>query len=206
MKKFLKGFLMFSLAFVLLCPLALAGCSKNYTMKVELDSNDGRVYLWAQDGINAVGSNTVKKGDNFEILIDPNDGYIISKIELDGEEVEIHTYEDGKFGYKVSEVKKNHTIKVYFELDTYVVKFMCLENPNGGYIEYTPLRTYVKYKSGIDLSEQKYSGPTGMVQWYIDPACETPVPNNSIKPNRDWELYCRITKDSLDSQLGGAQI
>ena len=68
MKKLFKSLSVICLALVLLCPLALVGCSKNYTINIQIVENEdgGAVYLKNVNSISAVGNNTVKEGEKFE--------------------------------------------------------------------------------------------------------------------------------------------
>lgn len=203
MNKVKKFLIALSLILVVLCPLVFAGCSKNYTVNVVIKEGNGHAYLVRTESENAVGKNIVKKGDRFEIRVEPDEGQVISKIVINGEEVEVENYPH------IDAVKKDSTIEIYFATAQYNVTFWC-RKAGGTYEEYESLRTKVTYKTILDLNDAKYGGAKDI--WFTLDA-ETNAEehlykagdanSNKIKIRKDLKLYCDLTKDQLDEALAG---
>ena len=151
MKKFLKGLSVVCLALILLCPLALVGCDRNYTINIQVVEGKGYVYLKDVEGHSVVGNNVVESNTKFEYRITPIKGYKISKILKDGEEVtNFDVY--GFYDY-FDDVNKNHNVKVYFEKDTYAVNFYCIAAGNV----YQLFKTInVKYEGNIETPKYQH--------------------------------------------------
>lgn len=161
MKKFFKSLSIICLALVLLCPLALVGCDKNYTINIEVaqGAEGGFVYLKDVEGISVVGNTTVKSGEKFEYYVSPKNGYKISKVVVDGKE-QTGFRDSGAYFY-LEDIEKDHKIKVYFEAKKYEVNFYCL-TAGGVYELFNTVE--VSYGSSIDLNQASYGGAIAL--WY----------------------------------------
>ena len=163
MKNLFKSLSVICLALVLLCPLALVGCSKNYTINISIveGSQGGYVYMKNINGVSVLGDNTVKSGDKFEYFVTPKDGYVISKILVDGKPQTDFDAEKGSYLY-FEDVKKDHKVKVYFKAKTYVVSLYCKVSPAGG--EFELFKTVdVEYGSALNLNN--YGGEQAL--WFV---------------------------------------
>lgn len=164
MKKFFKIFLALSLALVCIVPigLTLAGCSKNYTVNVEIKAGNGDVFIKNVDGQSVVGRNTVKSGEKFEFFVSPQNGYIIDKVVIGGVEQDPAGYDaTGAYLY-IEKVQKNTTVEVTFKRREWTVTFKCKGAAEGEWETYTTKN--VLHEGTLDLTSDplKKDG----VNWY----------------------------------------
>jgi len=186
MKKLFKSLSVICLALVLLCPLALVGCDRNYTVKIEIVQNEkgGFVYLKDVNGIPVTGENAVTEGEKFEYYVVPKTGYRISKVVIDG--VEQTGYDDSGAYFFIEKVKKNCNVKVYFEAKKYTVTLNC-KAEGGVFVAYKTVD--VSYGSSLNLNEDIYGGEANKL-WYV------------IDNNKNTYLYNGLEDVSKDIPEG----
>jgi len=162
MKKFLKSLSVICLALVILCPLALVGCDRKYTIDIEVvqGQEGGLVCLKDVPGISVARENVVAEGEKFEYYVVPSPGYKIAKILIDGKAKEIADPTTGIY-LSFDEVKKNHKVKVYFAEADCTISFMCVAA--GGGFELFKTVSAAK-NSSIDLNQSTYGGAKAL--WY----------------------------------------
>lgn len=211
MKKLFKSLSVICLALVLLCPLALVGCSKNYTINIQIVENadGGAVYLKNVNGISAVGDNTVKEGEKFEYYIKPSTGYYISKVEVNG--VPQTGYDVNDAYLSVEKVKKDVNVKVYFAKKAYTVTLYC-QATGGGFEVFKTID--VLYQEPLNLNN--YGGEVAL--WYvkvgnkniyrynnsenINASIPQGFESNYIYVKGDTSVYCDKTAQELINEYG----
>ena len=214
MKKVLKSLSLICLAILMVCPL-LVGCSKNLTINVSVEGVGGGVYLFSNSqsentGKNIVGDNVVKEGNDFEYRVSPSHGYRIAKVEVDGMEVTLTDSEkkQGKV-LALGNVKKDHNIKVSFELGEWEVKFKCIDGEFA-------IRN-VTHNSALNVGTSEFGGENNEL-WYVinsgqrvylingqdDPSegLATDWNKNQIVINGDRDIYCDLTLAELNALIG----
>lgn len=225
MKKFLKSLSVICLALLMICPLALVGCDKNYTINISIASgceSYGEVYRKGSEAQKVIGKNTVDKGDKFEYHIAPDTGYEISKIVIDGKEYTQAYDKDGAY-LSFEDVKKNHSVVITFIAKKYTVEFYCKVS-GGAYAKFDGLQTLsVNRNAEINLNENKYGGQNNTL-WFIqyqnvngqpvknylynnsvDVSDEVPVgySSNILCVRSNIILYCDLTAEQLSARLSG---
>ena len=217
MKKVLKSLSLICLAVLMVCPLMLAGCAKNYTISVQMTGH-GQINQ-VTDGIvsatNVVGANKVKEGAWFEVAITPDTGYTIAEVLIDGEKF-TETYEKTGFRYAFEDVSKNHTIAVTFEAIDRHVRFECLDEGSSVYVLYNQTLTKgtetilqngiatVKHGSVLNLAEDfAYGTGAGQIHWVVWTGTQEIelAPQTTI--NGDLTIRVNMTKAQLDAILLG---
>ena len=200
MKKFFKSLTAICLMAVLLLPaLLLAGCTKNYTIKISIaeGENYGQILANQQEGISVIGNNVVEGGSKFEYYIKANNGYEISEIVIDGEVQELSNKQEV---YKFfDDIKTNHTVAVKFAKVKYEVTLMCRTEDGTDYEEFEKI--LIEKDSALNLNSAKYGGEAnknwfykfGNKNYYIyndsqDVNAEVPAPYESnmfyVRSNR----------------------
>lgn len=156
MKKFIKCLSVICFAILLVCPLALAGCSKNYTITINCQGSGQVLLEGSGSGESVEGKNVVKKGDMFEYLVKPDTHFEIAEIKIDGK---LYTESYAKDGAYLSfeNVKANHKVTIVFAAVEYTVKLMCSDG------EYTSF----EHNSAQKLDMTIYCGEeTDNIFWY----------------------------------------
>jgi len=217
MKKFFKSLTMICFALLLVLPLALVGCGRNYTIDIKIKEGEGFVYLKAVNGDPIIGKNAVDKGDKFEYFIKPNNGYEISKIEIDGEEYDKSYQKTGAYLF-FDNVKANHVVEVSFVITQRTVEFYCWSDTLGDYELYNSID--VNYGSIVDLNQDSYGGEDNVL-WFVedttsgsvtykylyngsdDPTDSVPAnfESNKIYVRANWKVFTTKTSAELDSIL-----
>lgn len=217
MKKFIKSLSLICLAILMVCPLMLAGCSKNYTVTVEkVGGGTSQILSHATEGVNVVGNNTVEKGDKFEIAIKPENGYVIGEIYIDNEEY-TETFTPTYHELYIDDIKADHKIKVVFEAIDRFVTFQCLEDGNTGvYVTYNQTITQgatvildngvatVKHDMVLDL-EQKFAfgAGEGKIAWKLWNGTTEITPEPQMLIKGDYIFRVAMTKAEIDAILVG---
>lgn len=194
-------------------PLVLVGCSKNYTVNIEVSTAGGSVFLKDEDGKVIIGRNTIKKGEKFEFFVKPVNGYQIENVVIDGEE-QPHNYDvDGAY-FNIEKVDKNQTVEVSFTAKYWTVTFEYLD---GGI--YKPYATRkVKHQSALDLSNDElkidgahwYAVLSGNKKYYLENGEDSyekkPTLNGFIPYvffiSRDIEIRTDLSLEQLTALLG----
>ena len=217
MKKFIKSLSLICLAILMVCPLMLAGCSKNFTVKVEMvGGGTSQILSHATEGVNVVGKNTVKEGSKFEIAIKPAEGYIISEIYIDNEEY-TETYVNTGCEIYLDDIKADHTIKVVFDVVNRYVLFQCLEDGDtGNYVTYNQTITSgtesilvngvatVKHDTVLNLAEKfAYGTGTGKIEWKLWNGLVEIDAANEMLIKGDYIFRVAMTKAEIDAILLG---
>lgn len=216
MKKFIKSLSLICLAVLMVCPLMLAGCARNYNITIEIAAGQGVVLEKGYDQAKTVvGKNTVKQGDRFEFLVKPTTGYQIAKIEIDGAEY-TESYEKGEDGTYLSfeDVDKNHNVKITFEAIDRFVRFEC-QGAGGTYEIYNRtisnasgvilLNGYATVKHGqtLDLATNfAYGTEAGKVEWVLYTGTSTTAAAAQIAVNSNLILRTELTAAQLDAIFG----
>ncbi len=212
MKKIFKSISIICLMLIMLCPLALVGCDKHYTIDIDVVEGKGFVYLKDVEGISVVGDNAVDAGEKFEYYIVPRAGYRISKIVVDGKEQT--NYSDTGAYLNFEDVKEDHNVDVYFIKTNLVVTFYCV-SASGSFEVFK----YVEVNDGgyVNLNETTNGG--GVALWYrkdgtqniyiynhstdINASKDDIDVNSGLESNIlyvrnvDAEIYCDKTADEL---------
>ena len=195
MKRILKSLSVVCLLMVLVLPLALVGCAKNYTITIQIvnsDLNSGTVYLKDVNGTPVVGATAVESGEKFEYFVKPVDGYEIKEVLVDGEAQEGYNV-NGAYFY-LEKVNKNHTIKVSFVRKEFTVTFYYIGAGGANAV----LRTVpVKYGDFIDLNTAEYGGVDNRLWFVKEGNKQVYVFNNST----DQE----VSKDNLIGNIEGKE-
>ena len=215
MKKFMKSLSLICLAVLMLCPLMLAGCARNYTIDISIAGGKGFVLEKGYEAKNVVGSNVVKDGEKFEYFIKPNTGYQIAKIVIDGEEwTEDYTRDETGTYLSFEEVDKNHTVVVTFEAIDRQVTLYCM-GAGGMYEVYN--RTFttsagvsvvngvitVKHDSTLDLATNfAYGTGLGQVEWKLLKNGSSSAAAAEILISANRNLCTDLTATELDAILG----
>lgn len=194
MKKIIKSILSLSLALILVIPvLLLTGCTKKYTITVNIASGSG-VVLMQQETMRAgssksvEGKNVVSEGEKFEFLIKPNTGWEIESITEDGVVVTDDYDKTGTYR-SFTDVKKNHTVEVKFKKLNYIITLMCRDEDDASSFVLFDTVT-VAYGEGLDLNQTQFGGDENKNWWYKD--------NN----NQKIYLYNNKTDASAEIEQG----
>jgi len=225
MKKFFKSLSVICLALLIICPLALVGCDKNYTINISIASGCeeyGEVYKKGSESQKVLGKNAVDKGDKFEYHIAPDSGYEISKIVIDGKEF-TEAYDKNGAYLSFENIKKNHSVVITFIAKKYTVEFHCKVSA-GVYAKYDGLDALlVNRDAEINLNENKYGGQNNtlwfmqyqdvngqpVIKYLYNKSAEVsdPVPagysSNILRVRSNIILYCDLTADQLTARLSG---
>ena len=160
MKKIFKSVGMICLALIMLCPLALVGCDKNYKINIEITEGSGFVYKKNIEGASVSGRNTVDKGDKFEYFVTPDTGYEIDKVIVDGKPQTGFEKTGAYFCFE--NVKANHSVKISFITARHNVEFYCV-GAGGAYELYKEVP--VNHEANLDLNHVTYGGEANTL-WY----------------------------------------
>ena len=170
MKKFVKSILCFSIALMLAIPMFIfSGCSKNYTVTVNVLAGQGDVLLKqetldAGSSFSVKGNNKVAEGTKFEFLIAPSNGWQIKSITEDGVKIPESSYnKEGTYRTFVN-VKANHKVEVEFEKMEFDVTFMCKSDSGDDFVQYGEI-LHVEFEETINLNTDFYGG-TDNQYWY----------------------------------------
>ena len=145
MKKFKNFLLSFMLIFVMVIPFALVGCTRYYTVKVNITEGVGHgdIKITAT-GKTLVGEHDVAEGSTFEYRVIPYAHYEIKYVKVDG--VDIYNVEWDNNTYSVNNadraiwpiipnVTNDHNVEVAFQPVTYTICYYALEQ--GEYVPVT---------------------------------------------------------------------
>ena len=216
MKKFFKGLSIICLMLVMLCPLALVGCDKHYTINVKVVAGKGSVYLKDIEGINVVRKNTVDEGDKFEFYVVPQVGYRIDKVVIDGKEQTDFANTGAYFDF--DNIKDDHKVEVSFIKTTNVVTFYCESSTSGleGAFEVFK-QVEVNNDGSINLNQVIYGGEANKI-WYRKVGAQNkylynnstnindPIPEGGLEGfesnilyvrTSDIDIYCDYTASEL---------
>ena len=223
MKKIFKSISLICLAILMICPVFLAGCSKNLTVNIKVEGEGGGAYLFTQgkaetSGKPVVGDNVVKEGNNFEYFVAPDKGYKIASVIIDDKAVELKEREiyEGKL-FSFVNVKENHKVEVSFELRSWEVKFICTGNStsNPESKEFNIIN--VLHKNSISVNTNQYGGENN-TYWYVlmedgskkylvngqdnpSKALATNWKVNSCIINDHREIYCDLSLEQLQANI-----
>ncbi len=194
------------------------GTPSSYTItNIQKNTTIDAVYVADTYSITATGGNsttgtitpsgitTVMYGGSQEYTILPKVGYQIKAITVDGTSVAV----GNKLGtnYLFSNVDKNHTIAVDFELRSYTVNVNVVR-PEGGVVSKTGPQQ-VMHGSSLNLSITKNAGWSGTVQ-IDDGIPQSSFPSSYVLPNvtKDTELNIVFTQNqytvTVNVNPGGA--
>ena len=209
---------MICLVLIMLCPLALVGCDKNYTITISVEGGgSGAVLLKNVENISVVGKNAVKEGEKFEYVIKPANGYEIGEIKIDGV---IQTgYDKNDTGFAFEDIKDDHTVVVKFVAKRYEVSFYCLTEIGGTEYEVYKTPLTIAYGQELNLNESEFGGEIAL--WYErdektskrtycyngssvstdDIKEEYQSKSNILYIRKDKKLFCDKTALELESML-----
>lgn len=160
MKKVIKSLSIICLALLMICPLALVGCSKIYIITIEASAG-GNVYKKDYEGITVKGSNEVEKGEKFEYYVKANTGYEIESITIDGS-LYTESYDKNQTYLSFENVDKDHSVTIVFKALPRTIILMCKNDSNSNYIQFGDPLTLNK---GETIDFNNYGG-VGNKNWY----------------------------------------
>ena len=212
MKKSFKSFaLVFLLAIVAVMPL-LAGCSKTFTVDVSITGgNQNGGYVTHNSGYSVYGKNAIDEGENFVFTISSKGGYYISDIKVDGVSL-VKDYNIYNYEFSLSNVRKDTSVEVTFEKDSFVVELFCTKESTPGFdagFEAEPYKLYsVLY--GDTFKGLLEFGVSTNVFFYYNADTNAPVYINTLQGINIWTtgkhgsafvIYTNKTAAELDALL-----
>lgn len=220
MKKIIKAISLVCLAFLLVCPVFLTGCTKNLTLNFQVEGKGGSFYKFSNSteemtGEPLSGDILIKEGSNFEYRIKPDNGYKIKELVIDGEVVTLSEQKKVEGVIRALEnIQENHSIKVSFEAREWTVNFVCAKDDNEEHFSYKT----VLNNTAINVGTNEFGGEDNNY-WYVlvggkkvylfngqddlSKPLATDWAENQIIINSDRTIYCTLSMAELETIISG---
>jgi len=149
MKKTLKSLSLIIVFLAIAIVPVLAGCAKTYTVDISITGGNQNGGIVTHNRASVYGKNAVTEGDDFVFTISALTGHYIKNIKIDGTSY-AQSYDKYSYEFCLEDVKKDTSIEVTFDLDTFVIEIYCAKYSGGTNIGWgenpIPYKTYtIKY-------------------------------------------------------------
>lgn len=172
----------------------------NHYVKITLEKYKYIVEAIAYENGNITpsGENVVEYGSDLNFNFTPDEGYQISKIMLDGNELTGTNFEDAIIsGYKISDIKRNYRIEVSFEIKKLVIEAKVVGNgsisPSGNVIvEYGQSQKFIITTEVHYHVENIFIGRVSLTNYQIEEALEEGYVFGNVTDNNSITIEIKI--------------